>query len=165
MPSSLPAIFILSLVISGCAALQALQSITSISLQLRLSKGGRGRLECKCLIWELTLWLSFSFALRLRELTQIFSLALCCGNKLNVKSYSQATSFVLLETSQGSLNLKSSVGCNHLSFTAFNIKPEKTPSEPQGLARSCREKLWLWGKGSWEMLEVAATSVLNHRIP
>lgn len=117
MPSSLPAIFILSLVISGCAALQALQSITSISLQLRLRKGGRGRLECKCLIWELTLWLSFSFALRLRELTQIFSLALCCGNKLNVKSYSQATSFVLLETSQGSLNLKSSVGCNHLSFT------------------------------------------------
>lgn len=38
MPSSLPAVFILSLVISGCAALQVLQSITSISSQLRFGE-------------------------------------------------------------------------------------------------------------------------------
>lgn len=36
MPSSLPAIFTLPLVISGCAALQVLQSVTGISIQLRL---------------------------------------------------------------------------------------------------------------------------------
>lgn len=55
--------------------------------------------------------------------------------------YLQA-SLVLLETSQWSFEIQSSVGCSHLSLIVFTVVPEKTPSEPQGLARGygCKAK-------------------------
>lgn len=145
------------------AALQVLHPNIGISLQLRLGNRGRSGVVTG-LKWGSLMWkLSQLFLCTKTEATNpgIFSAVRMWKQTEHEKlQYLQAVSLALLETSQGSLETPSSVGFNRFLLIAFTIVWENP-----FWATGSGQRLWLQGKGNWEMPEVPATSALNRRIP